>query len=304
MPNDTPWMCATAGTDGKAYVVGGYGRSRRPDFTEVYNATSNQWTSLSAPPVAPADQVTLDNCSAATGPDGKIYSIGGGDVDGSDCFDPYAGVYAFSPRTSQWLADASLPISVGRAASVAAPNGLIYTFGGAMSSTLDCSPVSTAAVQVFSPGHAGGSWASGTPLPNARDGFAAVVGPDGRIYVIGGEYHHTKPVSGGVNDLDKPLATVYPYAIAANTWTQVASLPIAGDVVGADGRIYVVGAKGDMQLGFGPAYLAAYNVSTNTWSTLPAPPGGNLATGVGSNHSVIAINGADANATPAYTYGT
>jgi hypothetical protein len=75
------------------------------------------------------------------------------------------------------------------------------------------------------------------PMAAAREGLAAVVAPDGRIYALGG-----RGESG-------PLASVEAYDPVTGTWSPLAPIAVARQalaaVVGRDGRIYAVGGRGD-----------------------------------------------------------
>jgi N-acetylneuraminic acid mutarotase len=93
-------------------------------------------------------------------------------------------------------------------------------------------------------------------MPETRYGHAAVLGPDGRIYVIGG--------AGGTASTE-----VDAYSPCANTWTTVAPIPTArispAAALGPDGRIYVAGG----QAGSAPlATVEAYDVGQNKWTSV------------------------------------
>ena len=103
------------------------------------------------------------------------------------------------------------------------------------------------------------SWATVASMPTPRSGLAAVTGPDGRIYAIGGLDILRSP---------EPLATVEAYMVATNTWTTVASLPtprqLLAAAVGPDGRIYALG--GADAAGNPLHTVEAYSIITNTWA--------------------------------------
>src|SRR2546427_4976019 len=109
------------------------------------------------------------------------------------------------------------------------------------------------------------SWTTLTSMPTPRSALAAVTGPDGRIYAIGGVDTLRSP---------EPLATVEAYTVATNTWTTVASLPtprqLLAAAVGPDGRIYALG--GADAAGNPLHTVEAYTITTNTWAAaLPLP---------------------------------
>src|SRR5947209_793667 len=104
-------------------------------------------------------------------------------------------------------------------------------------------------------------WQSVTPLPTARFGPAAVPGPDGRIYALGG-------ASSSGN-----LTTVEAYDPRTDSWTAVASMPTPrfrpAAVLGPDGRIYALG--GINSSGGLPTNLATvevYDPRTDSWTTV------------------------------------
>ena len=95
--------------------------------------------------------------------------------------------------------------------------------------------------------------------------MAAVAGPDGRIYAIGGAQYSQFP------DRATMLATVEAYTPGANTWTRLASMAEprygAAAAVGADGRIYVLGGSPAVA-GTTLASVEAYTPSANTWAAV------------------------------------
>ena len=91
----------------------------------------------------------------------------------------------------------------------------------------------TARVDAFDPD--GGFWVQVASMGTPRSGFGAAVGPDGRIYAIGG-------YNGFGN-----IATLETYDLQTDTWTFVAPMNYAQAIraaaTGADGRIYVFGGE-------------------------------------------------------------
>ena len=184
--------------------------------------TPNTWTSLADMPTARSE------FGAATGSNGLIYAVGGLGADGT-CLDT---VEAYSPATDTWTTVSSMPTARAGLAVAAEPNGTIYALGG---TTADGSTI-LGTVEAYSPssGSSSNTWTTVASMPTPRTALAAAVGPDGRIYAIGGD------------DTDgDPVDTLEVYTPSANRWDTVASLPAALDgvaaVSGLDGRIYVVG---------------------------------------------------------------
>ena len=122
------------------------------------------------------------------------------------------------------------PLPQGRFAFAAVDDGAghIFTFGGA---TVNNSTSVSSTVYRYTV--ATNSWQTMAPMLTATRDSAAVMGSDGRIYVLGG--------SSG----NSTLATVQSYDPAANTWRTETNLPAplsqAAAVTDALGRIEVIG---------------------------------------------------------------
>jgi N-acetylneuraminic acid mutarotase len=112
----------------------------------------------------------------------------------------------------------------------------------------------------------GTSWTSVASHPNPKDHFSTVV-LNGRIYTAGGEHGHDL--------LNEQQSDLHVYDPAANTWTKLASMPVAkshnesatfvlnGRIVFAGGQVNHFEATNN---------VVAYDPSTNSWSTLAALP--------------------------------
>ena len=176
-----------------------------------------------------------------------------------------------------------------------AENGKIYYMGGCFGvGGCDTQGYLEDAVQVYDPDTQ--SWSLGAPMPVTRGNFAAVLGPDGRIYAIGG------------NTMDYPYPTdaVDAYDPGTNTWTIIRPLPApviaqaAG--TGADGLIYVIGGCSQAPDECG-GLVQVYDPSTGTWTTqtpslnlggsgtaVTAPDGRIYVAGVGSSSSTDVLD--------------
>jgi N-acetylneuraminic acid mutarotase len=227
----TTALAATTGPDGRIYVLGGTtvgGPIDEPfatptNFVEAYSPATGTWQIVSQLPTA------RSFLAAATGPDGRIYAIGGYADNG-----PTNIVEAYSPVTNAWTRVASLPTTPRSAlAAVTGPDGRIYAIGGV---DIIRSPQPLATVEAYTP--ATNTWTVLASLPTPRQLLAAAVGPDGRIYAIG-----------GADAAGNSLTTVEAYDIATNTWSAAPSLPTPRSalaaVTGADGRIYAIGGFDD-----------------------------------------------------------
>ena len=126
------------------------------------------------------------------------------------------------------------------AAAVTAPDGRVYVLGGSAYDESSRSWAALRAVEVYTP--ATNRWASAPPMPVRRTAFAAVLGSDGRIYVIGGTstpYYTASPA--------RALRTVDSYCPRTRTWSRTSRLPVASlglaAAMGPDGRIYAIGGS-------------------------------------------------------------
>ncbi len=111
-----------------------------------------------------------------------------------------------------------------------------------------------------------GTWSSIPDMPTARGHLAAVWGPDGRLYALGG----ISPNSGGALD------SVEAYDPDFNAWTTLAPMPTArydlAAVVGSDDRIYAIGGQYDnsgVPSVDGPSLVVeAYTPASNSWDAV------------------------------------
>jgi N-acetylneuraminic acid mutarotase len=138
------------------------------------------------------------------------------------------------------------------------------------------------------------TWSTLAPLPQGRFSLAAVGGPDGRLYAIGGD------APGGF------LTTVEVYIPSSNVWFDIArmNLPRAAlaAAAGSDGRIYAFG--GDTGNGLTNT-VEAYDAGTNSWSMVAPMPravdGAAAATGSdGRTYVFGGFNGSALNTVQAY----
>jgi len=164
-------------------------------------------------------------------PDGRgnAYAIGGLDDSGN----PLASAERFSPESGPagtWSPIASLPVARYNFPAVFDHTNYIYIFGGY---TDTISGVEISSVLRYSVSQ--NAWTNLAAMPVATAGSAAALGPDGKIYVVGG-------LSGGV-----PTNAVQVYDPAANSWTLSPPLPeaLSGSVMGVDslGRLIVMGGR-------------------------------------------------------------
>ncbi len=259
---------ATVGIDGKAYVETHCTHWRCvPTPTEVYDGVTNSW-SQAAP--SPGFSLRTLPWAAATGTQGKIYAIGGGYADTTGIY-PSADLVAYSSKTNTWVTKAPMATARAYLAASVGPDGLIYALGGAWVPYQGQFWLpSTATMEVYNPNT--NMWVGAAPMQQARDSFAAVLGPDQRLYAIGGRDQYFDSTGGCC--LLSQLQSVEAYSFSTATWTYVKPFPWAGPTIGAvtgsDGRIYAVGSNN---------MVAAYNLSQNLWYVIPSPPLGGAPAG-------------------------
>lgn len=227
-------------TGGAIYVLGGQADpSTISEGVYKYTPGATSWQGVATMPVA------LWNMGAAVGSDGLIYTFGGagpGDTLGAQA----NRVQAYNPNSGKWYCSFSasgcssaslppLPQGLQGPAAVTAGDGTIYVVGGYIGGG-----ITTAAVETFSPGSSAGtgSFGSAPSLSYARFEESAVLGPDARIYVLGGRPDvTTSPIP--------TVSQVEAYTPGGTSWATVTTMPTprmgmaAG--LGPDGRIYAFG---------------------------------------------------------------
>jgi N-acetylneuraminic acid mutarotase len=277
MPTGRGFVAAATGPDGRIYAMGGAlggSGAGNVNTVEAYTSGTNSWATIASMPRA------RFGLAAATGPDGRIYAIGGnyGTNIGTGNLNT---VEAYTPATNSWATVASMPTARYGLAAATGLDGRIYAIGGDTASpgtSPGSGPLTT--VEAYTPGT--NSWATVAPMPTARLQLAAATGPDGRIYAIGG-------VNGGNGS--PSLNTVEVYTPSTNSWATVASMPTAraglAAATGPDGRIYAVGDTGSGNT------AEAYTPGTNSWATVASMPTarGLLAAATGPDGRIYAIGG-------------
>jgi Kelch motif len=234
----------TPGSGYRIYAIGGNDGTGPVATVEAYDTLAKSWSSTIAPmPTA------RENVGATSGP-GRLYALGGDDgsaaVATHEIYDPAAGTWAPAPP---------VPTARSALAAVTGRDGLIYALGGFNGAYLTT-------VEAFDPTTS--AWVTGAaapkPMLTARNELAAVTGPDGLIYAIGGQN------AGGALD------TVEVFNPITNTWATGTSLPAAcwglAAAVGPDGLIYAMG--GVDASGFPQSTVYSYDPATTKW-TVQAP---------------------------------
>ena len=155
-----------------------------------------------------------------------------------------------------------MPTQVNAFGTAVAGN-IVFVIGGFDSAN----PGGTNLVQALDP--TTGIWTAKATMPVSRSYFSAGLGPDGRIYVVGGYGY---------------LTEVDAYTPSTNSWTTVAPLPYGvadAQVVSADGLLYVIGG------GNSTGYLStveAYNPGTDSWTAKRSLPSFRVQFGAAEGH--------------------
>jgi Kelch motif len=155
MPTPRSALAAALGTDGLIYAIAGDNNVGRVGTVEAYDTSTNTWSTKSA---LPANE---DLLSAVSGPDGRIYALGG----------PSATVNAYSPATNRWAPVVSLSDNRDGVGAVVTPDGHIWAIGG----TINPESAGETTVQIYGPNatvnpQAG---APGTSIAVSGSNFAA-----------------------------------------------------------------------------------------------------------------------------------
>jgi hypothetical protein len=155
---------------------------------------------------------------------GHAYAIGGlGNNNGV-----LASVERYDPVSDTWSNMASLPAGTYHFGAVFDGTNTIYTFGGRTNAT-----AGTETATVLSYSVSANAWSALPSMPVATAGSAAILGVDGKLYVIGG-------TAGGV-----VTNLVQVYDPGSSTWVLSTPLPAAvtaaGGAVDSLGRLVVLG---------------------------------------------------------------
>jgi N-acetylneuraminic acid mutarotase len=218
------------------YAVGGW---QDPDFAQSFNDAYSL-------PTSTWRHIARSHCAhigsgAVLGQDGRIY-LGGGEGGG-----PGTCLESYDPRHDRWTKLAYIPHLVLDPGMTTGVDGRIYLIGGMTLTrtahsvrTYDGPPLAIRDVQVYDP--KSNRWSTAAPMPTARLAPAAVTGPDGKIYVIGGSLDPF----GYANYVTKRiLRTTEVYDPKTNHWSSGPSLRIPrvapAAVMTPDGSIYAIG---------------------------------------------------------------
>jgi N-acetylneuraminic acid mutarotase len=242
---------------------------------DLYVTTRRRLRDDSWNPIAPMPTARFA-LATATGPDGRIYALGGDTNISAPTVVPT--VEAYDPETDSWSSVAPMPTARRFLAAVAL-DGQIYALGGG--------PPFRNAVERYDPET--NTWTSLGPMPTARAALAAATAkcPPPRdegvcIYAIGGFNGHA-------------LTTVEAYDPSTDTWQAVAPLPspqagTPGAATGLDGKIYLMGGVDGVDT---VDSVEVYDPEVDTWCTrAPLPTARRFLGGTtGPDGTIYAVGG-------------
>lgn len=207
------------------------------------------------------------------------------------------GMLSFDLATQSW-SNRPGPLTPRGYAGAAAVDGQLYLLGGMTTSPMY---YSLDMIERYNP--ASNSWTTLAPMPFKRHNFSTVVGPNGHIYLFGGEAY------GAVRSWS--LDTADEYNPSTGAWTSLAPMPakrqLASAVLGSDGAIYVIGGfdwqpSGDTRL----SAVHRYDILANSWTTVTALPASRIwGAAVGLDGGLVQMGGQDFsgnNVSTLYTY--
>jgi hypothetical protein len=267
MPTARGGPAVTRGADGRLYAIGGRIGGVATNAVEAYAPSIDTWSSVASLPLARTRLAAAHDGTLVYAMGGSIPSGVTGELD------------AYDPGTNTWMVRTSMP-TPRKSLAAAAAGGNIYAIGG--ENIVSNAPNYLDTVEEYVP--VSDTWTTVASLPNPRSGLAATLGPDGRIYAIGGY----DPNCACTTD-------VTAYSPTSNTWTTVASLPTGrrflDAVTGAEGLIYAIGGLTDSSTD--TTEVDVYDPSTNTWSTGPSLNTARDSLGVAkdTNGEIFAVGG-------------
>ena len=285
---------ATAADAAAQYVPGDYSplpptaaRSSARSGTRAAAPATSGWTKVTDYPTA-----VMDN-AVATGPDGRVYSIGG--FDGASLLN---GGNVYDPVTSTWTAIPGGPATSREASEAAFFGGKLYVTGG-----WDATGSPVAATEVYDPQRHTWSTAARAATPYAAAGSATL---DGKWYLVGGcatrcgtttvqvydpaddtwgtATPYPEPISwlgcgaiagklycAGGNTAGAGTRHAYTYDPGTAAWTRIPDLPTdlwGSTYTAVDGRFLVAGGASDLMGGRTNGGYA-YDPAARTWTALP-----------------------------------
>lgn len=278
--------------NGKLYVFGGFkdGFSFMSKKSWRYMPTSNSWEQLADIPTLSAGITHMGN--AVDPQTDMIYLAGGlalpfGGTWISNAF-ATADVFAYDTDSDQWSSLPSLPQAIG-GCGAAVLDGNLHVIGGALMDGANGGFIQDLDTHyVLNLGNPAAGWSTLAPISAGRNHIGVAVGPDRKIYVIGGQHLEEEGCSN--------FATVEAYDATTNTWQIRTALPhgighVAPSTIGTAHGIIVVGGVKDNPNGVcSPPGVSIplvhhYDPTSNAWSVVNSNKAGpSMVSGIIGNH--------------------
>lgn len=261
----------------RVYAVGGADANGPSTAVEAYDTSARAWSTV-------ASLSTARTQLGATSTSGRLYALGGLGTSG-----PLGTHEIYDPAAKTWSSGPPLPTPRYGLAAVTGRDGRVYALGGSNCTTpgSNCAAnTDLGTLEIFDP--ATNAWTTApSPMPTPRSSFAAVTGPDGRIYAIGGN-----------SAANGALTTVEIFDPATDSWSTGSSLPAPiwglAAAVGPDGLIYAIGGLAAAGTPLSTVY--SYDPATSgPWTVVSSSllqPQGFLAADTGPDGLIYAIGGA------------
>jgi uncharacterized repeat protein (TIGR03803 family) len=243
IPTAISYPAGTGFIGTKIYVVGGGTASGNVDTNQVYNTSTNAWSTATALPA------TLAGGASAV-VDGILYVFGG--YSGNAAGTAVNSVYAYDPATNSWSTKTSMPTARGSATAVV-DGATVYVIGG-NNSTLRLNTVEAYDT-------ANNSWSTEADLLTGKSDLAGGF--------LGGEVFATDGYNASTEDNGDNEA----YSTSTKSWSTRAADPQARNSLCygvPNGQLVVAGGVN----GNGAVQTAneSYNATTNAWTTKAAIP--------------------------------
>ncbi|MGH8320369.1 MAG: Kelch repeat-containing protein, partial [Gammaproteobacteria bacterium] len=233
---------ATDEGTGLVYSVGGVdGSGTTTAAGNVYDPNAQTWTAI-----APLPAASERPASAFIG--GKLYVADGWDASGN----PTATLRIYDPSTNTWSTGANNPAPEGGGVGVAVLNNKMFLIGGCPTGS------SCGDTPVVSYDPASDSWTTLAPYPHAIS-WESCGAVSGTLYCAGGT-------------TTSEFADGYAYDATANSWSAIASIPVAAGGLwasGYSGTSQGLLISGGITNGAITNQGFVYTPSNNTWTPLP-----------------------------------
>ncbi|MDP9373008.1 MAG: zf-HC2 domain-containing protein, partial [Chloroflexota bacterium] len=279
---------ATPLPSGEVLVAGGHTYAGGPLATaELYDPATNGWR--------PTGVMSMPRSyhTATLLPAGQVLVTGGEGGQGEDNLAQRT-VERYEPATGRWTRAAAMAEGRrGHAATPLADGQVLVVGGGAGGSRMSGATLTSA--ERYDP--ATDRWSSAGAMRTARAGPTAVLTPDGRVLVVGGN---------GNTRFGAPLDAVERYDPATGDWSPAPSLVSsrAGHTVTvlASGDVLVAGGAEDPNAARGGTPVATAELYTATLppAQMPQPPRPSIATPRASGRTMQIVR--DVVIDPAYNF--